>query len=122
MKEAMKRAELFPLLCCSSQLTWGVRTVLDFIVQLMPNAYEMEEIHALKGAEGTRTVEIHPKEGDPFTALVFKTTSENHVGEVSYFRTFSGLVASGAEVYNATRGMPEKLMHLAVRRGRSGSR
>ena len=53
------------------------------------------EIHALKGAEGARTVEIHPKEGDPFTALVFKTTSETHVGEVSYFRTFSGTIATG---------------------------
>ncbi len=118
MKEAMKRAELFPLLCCSSQLTWGVRTVLDFLVQLMPNAYEMEEIHALKGAEGSRTVEIHPRESDPFTALVFKTTSETHVGEVSYFRTFSGTVANGAEVFNATRAAPEKLMHLAVPQGK----
>jgi len=118
MKEAMKRAELFPLLCCSSQLTYGVRTVLDLLVQLMPNAYEMEEVHALKGAEGTKTVEVHPREGDPFTALVFKTTSETHVGEVSYFRTFSGLVANGAEVYNASRGIPEKLMHLAVPQGR----
>ena len=118
MKEAMKRAELFPLLCCSSQLTYGVRTVLDFLVQLMPNAYEMEEIHALKGAEGTKTVEIHPKDDAPFTALVFKTTSENHVGEVSYFRTFSGVVANGAEVYNATRSAPEKLQHLAIPQGR----
>jgi elongation factor G len=118
MKEAMKRAELFPVLCCSAQLTWGVRTVLDFLVQLMPNAYEMEEIHALKGAEGDRVVEIHPKEDAPFTALVFKTTIEPHVGEVSFFRTFSGVVANGAEVYNATRGAPEKLSHLAVPQGK----
>ena len=118
MKEAMKRAELFPLLCCASQLTWGIRTVLDFLVQLMPSAYEMEEIHALRGAEGDRTVEIHPKEDAPFTALVFKTTSETHVGEVSYFRTFSGLVANGAEVFNATRSSPEKLAHLAVPQGK----
>jgi elongation factor G len=118
MKEAMKRAELFPLLCCASQLTWGIRTVLDFLVQLMPSAYEMEEIHALRGAEGDRTVEIHPKAEAPFTALVFKTTSETHVGEVTYFRTFSGLVANGAEVFNATRSAPEKFAHLAVPQGR----
>jgi elongation factor G len=118
MKEAMKRAELFPLLCCASQLTWGIRTVLDFLVQLMPSAYEMEEIHALRGAEGDRTVEIHPREDAPFTALVFKTTSETHVGEVTYFRTFSGLVANGAEVFNATRSAPEKLSHLAVPQGK----
>ena len=118
VKEAMKRAELFPLLCCSSQLTWGVRTVLDFLVQLMPNAYEMEEIHALKGAEGERTVEIHPNADAPFTALVFKTTNEPHVGEVSYFRIFSGTIASGADVFNATRGQPEKLSHLAIAQGK----
>lgn len=118
MKEAMKRAELFPLLCCSSQLTYGVRTVLDLLVQLMPNAYEMEELHALRGAEGDHVVEVHPREDAPFTALVFKTTTEPHVGEVTYFRTFSGVVHNGDEVYNATRSSPEKLSHLAIPQGK----
>ena len=95
MKEAMKRQEIFPLLCCSSQLTWGVRTVLDFLVALMPSAFEMEELHAFKGARASATVEIHPDEDAPFTALVFKTTAEPHVGDVSFFRTFSGTVSRG---------------------------
>lgn len=118
MKEAMKRAELFPLLCCSSQLTYGVRTVLDLLVELMPSAYEMEELHALRGAEGDHLVEVHPRDDAPFTALIFKTTSEPHVGEVSYFRTFSGVLSNGAEVFNATRATPEKLSHLAVPQGK----
>jgi elongation factor G len=118
MKEAMKRQELFPLLCCSSQLTWGARTVLDFLVSLMPSAHEMEELHAFKGAVGERTVEIHPSDSAPFTALVFKTTAEPHVGDVSFFRTFSGTVTSGQEVYNATRDSAEKVMHLAIPLGR----
>jgi elongation factor G len=118
MKEAMKRADLFPLLCCSAHLMIGVRTVLDFLVALMPNAYEMEELHAFKGAEGSKTVEIHPKDDGPFAALVFKTTAEPHVGDVSFFRTFSGTVMSGQEVYNATRDGVEKLNHLAVAQGK----
>lgn len=118
MKEAMKRADLFPLLCCSAQLTYGVPTVLDLLVQLMPNAYEMEELHALQGAEGDQNVEVHPQEGGPFVALVFKTTTEPHVGEVSYFRTFRGTVNNGDEVYNATRSQAEKLSHLAVPLGK----
>jgi elongation factor G len=118
MKEAMKREDLFPLLCCSSQLTYGVRTVLDFLVQLMPSAYEMEELHGFTGREGDQTVEIHPSETDPFTALVFKTTAEPHVGNVSYFRTFRGTVVNGQEVYNATRDGVEKLMHLSVPLGK----
>ncbi|HLA91881.1 MAG TPA: elongation factor G [Gemmatimonadaceae bacterium] len=118
MKEAMKRAELFPLLCCSSHLTWGVRTVLDFLVALMPNAYEMEELHAFKGAEGERPVEIHPKEDAPFTALVFKTTAEPHVGDVSFFRVLSGTVSNAQEVFNATRDHAEKMNHLAIPMGK----
>ncbi len=119
MKEAMKRQELFPLLCCSSQLTYGVRTVLDFLVALMPNAFEMEELHAFKGAEGIRTVEIHARDEAPFAALVFKTTAEPHVGDVTYFRTFSGAVSSGQDVYNATRDTEEKLAHLSISQGRT---
>lgn len=118
MKEAMKRSELFPLLCCSGQLTYGIPVVLDLLVQLMPSAYEMEEQHALQGAEGSRLVEVHPHEDASFTALVFKTTNEPHVGEVSYFRTFSGIASNGLEAWNSTRGAPEKLSHLAIPQGK----
>jgi elongation factor G len=118
MKEAMKREDLFPLFCVSAELTYGVRALLTELVQLMPSAYEMEEIHAFKGAEGDHTVEIHAKDDHSFTALVFKTISEPHVGDVSCFRIFSGLVVNGLEVYNATRSTTEKLAHLSVAQGK----
>jgi elongation factor G len=118
MKEAMKRGDLFPLFAVSSELTYGVRALLTEIVQLMPSAYEMEELHAFKGAEGDRVVEIHAEEGAPFTAHVFKTYMEPHVGEVSIFRVFSGKVENGAEVYNATRDIAEKLSHLSIMQGK----
>jgi elongation factor G len=118
MKEAMKRMELFPLFCVSSELNMGVQAVLSTIVELMPNAHDMEEVHAFKGAEGERTVEIHAKDDGPFAAQVFKTISEPHVGDVSYFRIYSGKVSNGDEVYNATRGAAEKLNHLSVSQGK----
>jgi elongation factor G len=118
MKEGMKQGALFPLFCSSGQLTYGTRALLTKIVELLPSAYEMEELHAFRGAEGDHTVEIHADDSGPFSALVFKTHSEAHVGDVSYFRTFSGLVMNGQEVFNATRGGAEKLGHLAVPQGR----
>ena len=118
MKDAMKRMELFPLFCVSSTHNYGTRAVLSHIVDLMPNAYEMEEIHAFKGAEGDHTVEIHARDDGPFAALVFKTQSEPHVGDVSIFRILSGSVTSGDEVYNATREVQEKLNHLAISQGK----
>lgn len=118
MKEAMKRQELFPLFCCSSDLTYGTQALLTKIVELMPSAYEMEELHAFVGSEGNQTVEIHATDKGPFTALVFKTHSEPHVGDVSFFRTFQGMLSNGQEVYNATRDHAEKMSHLAVPQGK----
>jgi len=118
MREAMKRMEIFPLFCVSSELNVGVPAVLSTIVELMPNAFEMEEVHAFKGAEGDHTVEIHANDKGPFVAEVFKTISEPHVGDVSYFRIYSGSVSNGGEVYNATRGHVEKLNHLCVSQGK----
>ena len=118
MREAMKRMELFPLFCVSSELNYGTQAVLSTIVDLMPNAYEMEEIHAFKGAEGEQTVEIHATDSGPVVAQVFKTASEPHVGDVSYFRLFSGSIGNGDELYNATRSTAEKLNHLAIPQGR----
>jgi elongation factor G len=118
MKEAMKRMELFPLFCVSSTLNYGTRAVLSTIVELMPNAYEMEELHAFTGAEGGQTVQIHATDDAPFAALVFKTQSEPHVGDVTLFRVLSGAARNGDEVYNATRDATEKLNHLAVPLGR----
>ena len=118
MKEAMKRMELFPLFCVSSTLNYGTRAVLSTIVELMPSAYEMEELHAFTGAEGSETVQIHADDAAPFAALVFKTQSEPHVGDVTLFRILSGAARNGDEVYNATRDAAEKLNHLAVPLGR----
>ena len=118
MKEAMKRMELFPLFCGSGELNYGTQAVLSTVVELMPNAWEMEELHAFKGAEGDKTVEIHANDEAPFAAVVFKTMSEPHVGDVTFFRVFSGSVVNGNEVFNATRDTMEKLNHLSIAQGK----
>ena len=118
MKEAMKRGDLFPLFCVSAELTFGIGALLTEIVQLMPSAYEMEEIHAFKGAVGGTTLEIHAVDEKPFVAHVFKTYAEPHIGDVSFFRVFQGIVGNGQEVFNATRDGLEKVNHLSVPLGK----
>ncbi len=118
MKEAMKRMELFPLFCVSGELNYGTQAVLSTIVELMPNAFEMEELHAFTGAEGDATVEIHAQDDQTCVAHVFKTMSEPHVGDVTFFRLFSGTINNGDELHNATRSVSEKLNHLSVAQGR----
>jgi elongation factor G len=115
LKQAMLRGELYPLFCGAPNHTYGVRALLTKLVQLMPSPQERPaEVAQGRGGE----VELRNLNTDPFSALVFKTTSEPHVGELSFFRVFGGSVKSGQEVLNASQDKPEKLAHLSIVQGR----
>jgi elongation factor G len=115
LKQAMLRGELYPVFCGSSTLTYGIQALLTKIVQLIPSPQE----RPAEVAEGRgKDVELRNLNSDPFAALVFKTTTEPHVGELSYFRVFGGSVQNGQEVYNPAREKTEKLSHLSIPLGR----
>jgi elongation factor G len=63
-------------------------------------------------------VPLRPHDDEDLAALVFKTTTEPHVGELSYFRVYSGTLANGDEVVNASDGATEKLGHLSIPLGK----
>ncbi|HEX5870001.1 MAG TPA: elongation factor G, partial [Longimicrobium sp.] len=116
LKQAMLRGDLVPVFCGAPTKTWGVRALLSKLVELMPSPQE-RPAELAQGRNDT-VVEIRNLNSDPFAALVFKTTSEPHVGELSFFRIFGGSVNNGAEVFNATREKAEKLSHLSIPQGR----
>jgi elongation factor G len=62
--------------------------------------------------------ELRPDDSAPLAALVFKTAAEPHVGELSFFRIYSGSVGNGTEVVNASDGQTEKLNHLSIPLGK----
>ena len=101
MKRAVVSGAVVPLLCCSSELTYGIRTLLTEMVALFPSAAEAPV----------------PAEG-PLVARVFKTISEAHVGDLSFFRLYRGDVKNGDEVWNAEHDTPEKLTHLCLVQGK----
>ena len=116
LKQAMLRGELYPVFCGAPSRTWGARALLSKLVELIPSPPE-RPAELAQGRNDT-VVEIRNLATDPLAALVFKTTSEPHVGELSFFRIFGGAVKNGAEVFNATREKAEKLTHLSIPQGR----
>jgi elongation factor G len=117
LKTAMLGGELFPIFCGSAEKTWGVRALLDGLVEIVPSPAEAP--HELAQRPGLdQVVELKGDDKGPLAALIFKTATEPHVGELSYFRIFSGCVANGQEVWNATQEKSEKLAHIAVPQGR----
>lgn len=117
MKRAMASGEAAPLFCGAPEKTWGTRALLTKIVELIPNPSEAAT-EVARRPNVDQEVELAGTNDDPFAALVFKTTSEPHVGELSFFRVFGGSVASGEEVRNGNRGGTEKLSHLSVPQGK----
>ncbi|MFQ5530710.1 MAG: elongation factor G, partial [Gemmatimonadota bacterium] len=111
MSAAMLRGELQPVFCGSGESGRGVRAVMNKLVELMPSPAARGPVIAESKAE---PVELAAEDGAPLTAIVFKTTQEPRVGELSYFRVFSGSVTSGATVANATRGATERFSHIAI--------
>jgi elongation factor G len=117
MKVGMASGELFPLLCCSAQLTYGTRALLSKLVEAVPAPTERPALAAKTWGDAA-DISLDSSDNGPFVAQVFKTVSEPHVGEVSLFRIYSGKIGNGAEVYNAPRGVVEKLNHLSVAQGK----
>jgi elongation factor G len=116
-KLAMLAGDLFPVFCGAAEKTWGVRALLEAMVQIVPSPNEApHEIAQRPGLD--LVVELKGEDTAPLAALIFKTATEPHVGELSYFRIFSGSVQNGQEVWNTTQEAAEKLAHISIPQGK----
>lgn len=109
--------EVVPVLLGSAKLGFGTRVLMDRIVELLPSPSEGVANFATPVSGGDE-VSLVSADDQPFAALVFKTTSEPHVGSLSLFKVCSGSVRNGAQVVNAASGVSEKLNHLSVPLGK----
>jgi elongation factor G len=117
MAAGMARGEVVPVLCGSAKKSYGTRGLLAKIVELFPHPGEMPGEKASRpGLDQDVTLEA--EDSGPTAALVFKTATEPHVGELSYFKIVSGVIENGMELRNANRNVTEKLNHLSVSLGK----
>jgi elongation factor G len=117
LKAGMLKGEIYPLFCGAAELTYGTRALLSKLVELCPSPAERSPVEAQKWGSAER-ITLKPDDSAPFVAQVFKTISEPHVGDVTFFRIYSGSVKNGQDVYNAPRQAVEKLNHLCVAVGK----
>ncbi|MEX0893639.1 MAG: GTP-binding protein, partial [Gemmatimonadota bacterium] len=117
MEFAMLDGKLFPVFCGAAERTWGVRALLEALVAIVPNPIEAHHDVA-HPRDGDEDVELVGEDTGPLAALVFKTASEPHVGELTFFRLYSGTLRTGQEVYNVNRDAMEKLAHLSIPQGK----
>jgi len=117
MAGGIARGEIIPVFCGSAKKSFGTRGLLAKIVELLPHPGEMPgETASRPGLD--QDVTLVAEDSEPTAALVFKTATEPHVGELSYFKVLSGVIENGMDLRNANRNASEKLNHLSIPLGK----
>lgn len=114
LKKAVAGRRIFPLFAVSSTKNVGVTPLMDFLVDFAPSPLDMPPPICIKGGEGVPLSQSDS--GDP-VLFVFKTISEAHVGELSFFRLFSGKLTPGTDLINVHNGTSERLNQLYTLNG-----
>ncbi len=101
------RNEIVPMLCGSAFKNKGVQAMLDAVIDYLPSPLEVPPI--IGHDEHDREVERHAADDEHFSALAFKIMTDPFVGQLTFFRVYSGVVNSGDTVYNPTKSQKERL-------------
>ena len=115
-KEEIKKAirqctidiKICPVICGSSFKNKGVQNLLDAVLDYMPAPTDIPAIQGID-ANTELPIERHASDAEPFSALAFKIMTDPFVGQLCFFRVYSGVLNAGSYVYNSTKGKRERI-------------
>ena len=107
---------MFPVFCISAKNNIGVDDLMEFIINEVPSLSDMPAHVNSKGNE------VKPNPAGPASVYVFKSSIEEHIGEINYFRVYSGKITENLDVVNSNNGTKERLSQLYVCAGKNRTR
>ncbi len=110
LRERSIRNELVLCMCGSAFKNKGVQALLDAIIEFMPSPDDMPEVKGL-GADG-KPATRRAGDDQPFAALAFKILNDPFVGNLTFFRVYSGVLSSGDTVFVPTKSRKERIGRL----------
>jgi elongation factor G len=108
IRKAVIANKIFPVFTGSALKNVGVQLVLDAVVDYLPSPLDIPPVKATDVNTGEQVLR-HASDEEPFTALAFKLQNDPFVGQLTFFRVYSGTIESGTYIYNATTGKKERL-------------
>ena len=114
---ALQTGVFIPLFCTAAGNNIGVSRLMDFIAKYGSSPVDQATINA-KDTKAGKEIEIK-LDGPNVVLQIFKTVSEAHVGELSFFRTYSGVLKTGADLYNSVQGGSERFGQFFVMNGKN---
>ncbi len=103
--------EVVPVLCGSSFKNKGIQPMLDAIIDFLPSPIDLPPVKGINPNNNLEEARL-PKENQPLTALAFKIMTDPYLGKLTYVRVYSGKITAGTYVYNATKGVKERVSRI----------
>ncbi len=107
LRDRTIKGEIVPMLCGSAFKNKGVQAMLDAVIEYMPSPVDIPPVKGSK--ENGNADERKPADDEPFSALAFKIMTDPYVGQLTFFRVYSGVLNSGDSVYTSLRGRKERI-------------
>ncbi|MBI2087005.1 MAG: elongation factor G [Candidatus Zambryskibacteria bacterium] len=108
LREAVIENKVFPVFTGSALKNKGVQLVLDAVVDYLPSPLDIPPVKGVDPNTGEE-IERHASDDEPFSALAFKLQADPFVGQLTFFRVYSGTIESGTYLYNSTTKTKERL-------------
>ncbi len=121
LKGGMIERKVFPVLCGSATKNIGIELLLDFIKDYFPSPIDLPDI-VVKDLKEQKELKLKRSVSDStFSALVFKTVADPYVGNLTYFRVFSGELSSDSHAYNSSQDIENKVAKIYRMQGKEQS-
>ena len=114
LKIGIRDRGIFPVVCCAAKTDQGIDRLMDFIKNNCPAPNETS-----RKTKNNKGAELSCNAADPFSAFVFKTSIEQHVGEVTFFKIYAGEVTEAMDVVNGVNGSKERISQLLCIAGKN---
>lgn len=118
LRKEIRNRNIIPLLCGAASNNAGASRLMDILVEFGPSPQDMGEVKGTK-PNSDDEVSFQADSASPVSALIFKTIAEQHIGELSFFRVFSGTLKSGMEVQNISQSSSEKIGQIFFTNGKN---
>ncbi|MCC7362732.1 MAG: elongation factor G [Dehalococcoidia bacterium] len=112
LRAAIRRATIAslatPVLCGSALKNKGVQKMLDAVVDFLPSPVDIPPVKGVDPKDGGDVLRL-AADDEPLAAIAFKIVSDPYVGRLAYFRVYSGVLKTGENIYNSTKGERERI-------------
>ena len=112
LRSAVIASKIVPILCGTALKNKGVQRMLDAVVAYLPSPSDVPPVEGVDVDDPEKILIRKPLDTEPFAALAFKVATDPYVGQITFFRVYSGKLTTGSYVLNASNGKRERISRI----------